>query len=258
MLIVAIVIALMLDALAVWGAIKLFDRSDSVVLRTFAITSAIGTIVGTALVASLATTGVRTMIVMEAMSRREPTATILASDREMHGKIETAVRRGLDKPSGGMVENVKSEVEGVLRPYMAYRMSHAPDASVVASARDTLRMLEKARAEGPETCSAVLRGDRETVLRLSGSDQGAWLPEMLKTEADDSPERADAQELSAFVQTVAREAGVTPEDMRRASSDRTGPAACTFPIAAISRAVSLPQDRGAAVLRALGIGGTVS
>jgi hypothetical protein len=255
MLFAALAIALVLDALATLAAVALWRRTTSTFLRSVAAGFAATTIVATTAVASLTTATVQTRIVMAGLARREPTATILSTDAIMRTKIRDAVVRGLDAP-GGKVEGVKREVGAVLRPYMTYRLANAPDAYVVRSARATRDLLGRASAEGAATCRAVLSGDVGTVARLATPASSAWLPDMLRADALDRPRTASQADVVRFVGGVAQARGWTQADLADALQ-RRGRLACDYPIVAIDAAVALPEDRAAALLRTLGLGGSV-
>jgi len=253
MLIFAIVIALVVDAFAIWGAVSIFRRSPSFIARTVAVGFAVSAVIGTAAVASLATVGMQTRIIMAAMERQEPTATILATDRQMRAKLRTAVEEGLSK-HGSKVENVQTSVGKVLKPYMAYRLSHAPDRFVIQSARATHDLLSRAKATGSDACSRVLAGDIATVRGLTTKETSAWLSDMLRADALDRTDTASAREIQAFIVDIAATRGWGPADVT-AATRRTGPLACDYPLAAIEVAIRLPEQKAAAMLRGLGFGG---
>lgn len=253
MLILAILIAVLVDAVAITALIALLRRSDTTWLRWAAITGTTLVVIATALVASLATVGVQTRIVMYALERQEPTATILAGDRAMRFKIRDAVRRGLSIP-GDRAQNVKGTVSEVLRPYMAYRLSHAPDRFTIASARATRDMLARAKAQGTEMCGKVLSGDAEAARAFTDTSTAGWLPDMLKAEPLDTVPVAAPAETARFLQALTSARNWSIDDVQAASA-RRGPLACDLPIASIDAAVALPEEKAAALLRAMGFGG---
>lgn len=252
MLLLAILVALLVDALAVLSTMAVLRRSDSTILRTGAICLAVLVVLGTTAAASLATITVQTRIVMAGMARQEPMASIIANDRQMRSKIETAVRKGLEA-EGSKVENVRNAVGDILKPYMTYRLGHAPDRHVIASARSTLGLLARAKAEGPGSCAAVLSGDIETMRRLATSETSAWLPAMLRDEPLDDVRIADDRAYIPFLQSLIRQNGWTQDDLAQGMR-RQGPLACTVPAAVIERAMELPEDQAAAMLRRFGFG----
>lgn len=255
MSILAFLIAIVVDAAVITVAVATFRRTYSKAARIAASLFAVVAIIGSTAVASLTTTTVQTRLVMAGMRKQEPTATILAADPQMRAKLEAAVRSGLSQ-EGSKVENVKAAVSEVLRPYMSYRLGHAPDRYTVASARATLEMLRRARTEGPPTCNAVLSGSLETLRRLSTPAQSAWLSDMLKADSLDTVRVADQPTFGAFIQKVALDKGWTIQDLASASS-RQGRMACDYPIATIEAAINLPEDQAAAMLRRLGVGAQV-
>ena len=179
----------------------------------------------------------------------------MASDRQMKIKLEKAVREGLTKETGSLAENVKASVLDVVKPYMAYRLSHASDRFVILSAKATRDMLRKARTEGTATCAAVVAGDPDTMRRLGGADAAAtWLPDLIRSDALDIVERATPQETAIFLQENAARSGISPADMV-AATRRQGPAACSFPVQLIEDALRLPSPKDARMLRGLGYGG---
>lgn len=252
MFIIALIVGLLLDAVAVFGAVTAFNRTDSIIARTIASLFAFTSIVGTMAAVSLTTVPVQTRIVMMGMQRQEPTRSILANDRVMRGKIEAAVRDGLGRP-GSKFDNVRATVTDVIRPYMSYRLGHAPDRFTIASATATLAMLEKAKVEGAGACSAVLSGDIDTARRLATPESTRWLPDLLKAEPLDTVRVASQETFGAFMQKVALEKGWTMQDLQAAMS-RQGRMTCDYPIATIQAATALQEDQAAAMLRRLGFG----
>jgi len=253
MLILAIIVALVIDAVALLAAFALFRRTESTIVRVLTALSALFAVITSAGLASLATVGVQTRVVMYAMARQEPTATILATDREMRGKLRAAVRSGLEM-DGSKADNVRGTVTAVLKPYMAYRLSHARDRDVIASARATAAMLGRAKTEGATTCNAVLAGDVDVLRRLTTPETSAWLGDMLRGEALDRVDAATQPQMRTFVASLAAARRWTMQDVAAAAS-RSGPLACDYPIAVIDAATQMPERDGAAMLRGLGFGG---
>lgn len=255
MFILALLVVLVVDALAIAAALALRRRTSSTFLKAMATGFVLTVVVGGAALVALTTTGVQTRIVMAALARKEPTATIIATDRTMRGRIDDAVRRGLDAPDG-KVEGVRREVGAVLRPYMTYRLLNAPDRYVVDSARAMRDILTRARSEGAATCTAVLSGDVATVSRLAVPASSAWLPAMLRADALDRPPSADHQRVVDFVRGVAQRKGWTQADLAEAMQ-RRGRLVCDYPLATIDAALTLPPEQAAPLLRALGLGASV-
>jgi hypothetical protein len=253
MLILAIIIALLVDAVAITALVALLRRSDTTWLRVGAIVGTTLVVMATALCASLATVTVQSRIVMYAMARQEPTATILRIDRDMRDRLRIAVVKGLSQ-EGPKVDNVKQAVSAVLHPYMAYRLRTAPDRFTIRSARTTLAMLEKAKAQGTDVCAAVLSGDVATMQRLADPASADWLPEMLRSTPLDDVRTATPAESAAVLSVLTASRGWSAEDVAAATA-RRGPLACDLPIAVIGQAVDMPEEKGAALLRSLGFGG---
>lgn len=253
MLILAVLIAVLVDALAITALVAVLRRSDTTWLRISAIVGTTLAVISTGLVASIATVPVQTRIVMYGMARQEPTATILSTSKDMRIQIAAAVNRGL-RQEGSKVDNVKQSVTAVLQPYMKYRLKTAPDRFVIASARATAAMLAKAKAEGTATCTAVLSGDLDTMRRLADPSSGSWLPDMLRAPALDDVRTATSAQLQTMLGRLAIERGWNPQDVSAATA-RRGPLACDLPMAVMNGASTMPEAEAAAMLRALGYGG---
>lgn len=232
-------------------AIVTFRKTIRVFPRILVVLGAAFGWIGMALTIILTNTSVQTKVVMTGFERVEPLATIIATDPQMKEKIRQTVEKTI-KEHGPKTEPIKEEVTKVLKPYMAYRLQHAPDRYVIRSANNTLDVLTKAKADGPQNCAKIMRGDFETVQKYGGLSQD-WLPEMLKEESLDQPREASTDDLQKFIAEIwMKEGWQTVDILNKDSPD--SPLICDYPIKTISAAVQLPEDQAAAMLRRLGYG----
>lgn len=240
MLIIALVLALLFDILAVSASRALLRRSarrsrdgrSSGRARAVAIGGGALAIAISTVVASLATTTVQGDIVMMGMRRYEPFRTILATDPGEAVKLRAAVDRGLEE-DGPIRERVRASVEREVAPYLKDRVAHAPDHLVVEMGRQTLASLVGARGEGEAACRSLMSGDAAALARHGdGAARQTLLARIVAAPYVYDPERPTAG-----------------DEAYRTVDAAPGASACDISIAATRRILTLPERQAARLLR---------